>query len=272
MSMKIKAIITFVQFLSVIVFAVSVFTQSKTETITIQAKDLNLKNVKLGNHSYLVYTKKSKQSGAENLSLVNIKVEAKQHNGKPALVITQSWENAETPFHKAYTILSAIDGTTLYHETFWKQTGMNLKFDFENKKVSIEGEPTEALKPRFEQFKKMTETGFQKSFASYNLNWHSDLVIFQMFPYKEKRAFKVNFYDPGSSEPQIANYLVTGSETIKDSGGEKIDCWTMEFRSEKFKSVQKFWISKKTKEVIKEEDSFNNSYRFKIKLKTTEAN
>lgn len=262
---KIIAIITFV-----LVFAVSAFAQDKSEIINIQSKDLELKNVKLGNHSYLVYTKKTKESGAENLSLVNIKVEAKPYNGKSALAITQSWENADTPFHKAYTVLNAINGSTLYHETFWKQTGINLKFDFETKKVNMEGEPTEALKPRFEQFKTMTETGFQKSFDSYNLNWHSDLIVFQMFPYKANRTFRVNFYDPGSAEPQLANYVVTGSEIIKDSGGEKIDCWTMEFRSEKFKSVQKFWVSKKTREVIKEEDSFNNMYRFKIKLKTTE--
>lgn len=253
-----------------LLFTTSAFAQNKPEMINLQAKDLNLKSVNLGNHSYLVYTKKTKQSGAENLSLVNIKVEAKQYNGKSAFAITQSWENAETPFHKAYTVLSATDGSTLYHETFWKQTGINLKFDFETKKVVMEGEPTEALKPRFEQFKTMTETGFQKSFASYNLNWHSDLIIFQMFPYKENRIIKVNFYDPGSAEPQIADYTITGSEIIKDSAGEKIDCWTMEFRSEKFKSVQKFWVSKKTREVIKEEDSFNNMYRFKIKLKTTE--
>lgn len=270
MKNKLLAIITFVQVLLILTFAVSVFAQSKSEIINIKAKDLDLKVVKPGNYSYLVYTKKSKESGAENLSLVNIKVETKQHNGKSVFAITQSWENAEAPYHKAYTILNAADGTTLYHETFWKQTGINSKFDFEAKKVNLEGEPTEIFKPRFEQFKTMTQTGFEKSFDSFNLNWHSDLIVFQMFPYKENRTFRVNFYDPGAAEPQIADYVVTGSDTIKDSSGEKIDCWTMEFRSEKFKSVQKFWISKKTREVLKEEDSFNNMFRFKIKLKTTE--
>lgn len=272
MKNKIIAIITFVQVLLVLTFAVSAFAQNKSEIINISAKDLDLKTVKPGNYSYLVYTKKTKEGGAENLSLVNIKIETKQYNGKEAFAITQSWENAANPFHKAYTVLSATDGTTLYHETFWQQTGINSKFDFETKKVTLEGEPTEAMKPRYEQFKTMTETGFQKSFAAYNLNWHSDLIIFQMFPYKENRTFRVNFYDPGSAEPQIADYIVTGSDTIKDSSGEKIDCWTMEFRSEKYKSVQKFWVAKKTKEVLKEEDSFNNTYRFKLKIKTTEVN
>lgn len=267
---KFILVIVILQLLSIVFYVSSAFAQNKPEIINIQAKDLDLKSVKPGNYSYLVYTKKTKESGAENLSLVNIKVEAKQHNGKSVFAITQSWENAEAPYHKAYTILSATDASTLYHETFWKQTGINLKFDFETKKVEMEGEPTEALKPRFEQFKTMTQTGFEKSFAAYNLNWHSDLIVFQMFPYKENRTFRVNFYDPGAAEPQFADYTVTGSDTIKDSSGEKIDCWTMEFRSEKFKSVQKFWISKKTKEILKEEDSFNNTYRFKIKLKTTE--
>lgn len=269
---KLLAINTIVQFLTILIFAVSSFAQTKTETMTIQANDLDLKSIKPGNYSYLVYTKKNKQSGAENLFIANIAIEAKQYNGKSAFAITQIWEKAEIPFHKAYTVLSATDGSTLYHETYWEQTGMTLKFDFDKKTVNFEGEPTEAFKPRLEQFKKKTETDFQNSFAAYSLNWHSDLIIFPMLPYKENRTIKVNFYDPGSSEAQIADYIVTGSETINGSAGEKVECWTVEHRSEKYKSVQKFWISKKTKEVLKEEDSFNNTYRFKIKLKTTESN
>ncbi len=263
---------TFVSLLLVLVSIVSAFTQNKPDIIDIRAKDLDIKSVRPGNYSYLVYTKKTKESGAENLSLVNIKIETKQHNGKPVIAISQSWEDAETPFHRAYTLLSATDGSTLFHQTFSKQVGIDMKFDFETRKITMEGEPADTIKPRFEQFKAFVEADFQKSFNSYNLNWHSDLIVFQMFPYKQNRRFRVNFYDPGSVGPQIAEYVVTGSDKIRDSSGENIDCWTMEYRSEKFKSVQKFWISKKTREVLKEEDSFNGSYRFKLKLKTTEVN
>lgn len=260
------------RFVFILFFVASVFAQRKPEILIIQAKDLDLKNIKSGNYSYLVYTKKTKESGAENLSLVNIKVETKQHNGKPVIAISQSWEDAETPFHRAYTLLSAADGSTLYHQTFFKQVGIDMKFDFETRKMTMEGEPAETIKQRFEQFKAFVEAGFQKSFNTYNLNWHSDLIIFQMFPYKENRTFRVNFYDPGAAEPKIAEYVVTGSDKMRDSSGDNIDCWTMEYRSEKFKSVQKFWISKRTREVLKEEDSFDGTYRFKLKLKITEAN
>ncbi len=269
--MKNKKITAFIQLLTILVLAVSAFAQTKSEIINLQAKDLDFKSVKPGNYSYLVYMKKSKDSGAENLFVANIRIEAKQYNGKSAFAITQSWENAAAPFHKAYTVLSASDGSTLYHETFWQQTGMTLKFDFDKKNVSFEGEPSELFKPKVEQFKKKTETDFQNSFAAYNLNWHSDLIIFQMLPYKENRTIRINFYDPGSSEAQIADYIVTGTETISGSAGEKIECWTVEYRNEQHKSVQKFWISKKTKEVLKEEDSYNNNYRFKLKLKTAES-
>lgn len=258
--------------ISFFVLAANVFGQSKAKIITIQAKDLDLKSVRTGKSSYLVYTKKSKQSGAENLYIANVNVESKLYDGKPSYSITQVWERGEIPFHKAHTILSALDGTTLWHETYWERTGMTLKFDFANKKISYEGKPNEEFKPQFAEYKKKTEADFQGSFSSYNLNWHSDLIIFSMLPFKENRIIKVNWFDPGSTESQFASYTVKGSEIIIGSAGERIDCWVVEHKPEKFDGLQKFWISKETKEVLKEEDFFNNSYRFKLKLKTAEAN
>ncbi|MCU0240324.1 MAG: hypothetical protein MUC29_12865, partial [Pyrinomonadaceae bacterium] len=110
---------------------------------------------------------------------------------------------------------------------------------------------------------------FNDSFADYNLSWHSDLLIFPLFPFKSGRTFKVNFYDPGFGKAKIVEYSVTGSEFLTNSSGEKIDCWILEHKSAMpsgATAIQRFWISKKSREVLKEEDKFGNGFRYKFKI------
>jgi hypothetical protein len=59
-------------------------------------------------------------------------------------------------------------------------------------------------------------------------------------------------------------YSVTGSDVLTGSRGGKIDCWVL-YHSEPA-GTEKFWIAKKTKEVLKEEDSGPNGYRYKVKF------
>jgi hypothetical protein len=92
-----------------------------------------------------------------------------------------------------------------------------------------------------------------------------------MLPYKENRTFMINYYDPGFGEPKEVPYTVTGSDLLTGRGGEKIDCWILSY--ENAGARQRFWISKQTNEVLKEEDYGKQSggYRFKYKLGISEA-
>lgn len=249
----------------ILCFAVCVSGQTKDDTIVIQAKDLELKNIKNGNFSYLVYNKKSKESPIGKTYLVKMKVESKIYNNKPAIAITQKWESEGDVIHTAYTVFDAKDFSTLFHDTFWKPLGYSTKFDFENRKVSFDGNVPEKDKEKSEQ-------GFNESFGKYNLNWHADLTVFMLLPYKDNRKFKINFYDPGFSKAEEVLYSVIGSDVLTGSSGEKIECWILEHRSDKYEGYQRFWISKKTREVLKEEDLYNGQYRYKLKLAVSEEN
>ena len=111
---------------------------------------------------------------------------------------------------------------------------------------------------------------FDESFTSYNLNWHSDLFVFTRLPYKANRSFRINFFDPGFGKPSEEIYSVTGSDVLLTAAGKNINCWVMERKGKTAGSYQKFWIDKKTRIVLKEEDLFNNWYRFKLKLEVVE--
>lgn len=230
----------------------------KGDTVSIGPTDLRLTNLNYGNHAYLVYSKKSKAHPAEKATLVKINVERQNATVK----ITQQWD-LDTIVHKAETILDSKNFSTLSHNTYWKRLGYTAKFDFVNKRVSFEGKIADSLKAK--AAKEMND-----SFSKYNLNWHSDLVIFPLLPLKENRVFKINFYDPGFGNPMEVFYKVEGSEQLSSPAG-KIDCWVLVIRHTKpQKAIQKFWISKKTNELLKEEDEFGGRYRYKLKLAVTE--
>lgn len=264
--MKMKHFNKFFLTIVFVFFATPSFAQTKGDTLVIGAKDLQLKNLKTGNSTYVVYNKKTKESPAEKIVLVKIKAESTTYNNKPAFAVTQQWDSDGSVAHTAYTVFDAKDFSTLLHDTYWKRLGYSTKFDFEARKVSFEGNVSDNDKQKSEQ-------DFNESFNKYNLNWHSDLIIFTLLPYKENRNFKINFFDPGFGKSQEVLYSVTGSDFLTNSSSEKIECWVLENKfTQNGGGYQKFWISKKQKEVLKEEDSFNNTFRYKLKSEISEDN
>ena len=103
-----------------------------------------------------------------------------------------------------------------------------------------------------------------------HLNWHADMLIYSLLPYKENRVFIINYYDPGFEKSTEVAYTVTGSGLLTGSNGEKIDCWVLNnFNDNKApeKGYERFWISKKTHEVLKLENDFGGGRGFRYKLK-----
>jgi hypothetical protein len=234
----------------------------KKDTITIAPNRLILKNLKIGKSTYIVFNKKTKSSPSEKITMVRIDVEEKRVNEKPVIAISQQWD-LDTIVHSAYTVLNATDLSTLEHNYYWKRLGYSTKFNFETKNISYEGIVKDSIKT-------IALKDFNESFSKYNLNWHSDLVIFTLLPFKENRTFKINFYDPGFGKAKEVFYTVIGSELLTNSSDGKVKCWVMEHKPTSGVGYQRFWISQKTNEVLKEEDSFNGKLRYKLKVFITE--
>jgi hypothetical protein len=187
-------------------------------------------------------------------------VEREIYHHKAAIIVRQQWER-DSVVHKAYTVFDAKDFSTLLHDSYWRALGYSLVFDFETRKFS-----SKAIVQAIPDSVRMScEKELAGSFGKYNLNWHDDLVIYSMLPYKENRTFLINYYDPGFGPPVDVPYTVTGSDFLTGRGGDKIECWTLEHGDEN--GTEKFWISKKAREVLKEEDhGKSGGYRFKYKL------
>lgn len=235
------------------------------DTVTISAANLRFDNIKYGKSSYLVYNKRTKEGPAQGIYVVNIRVAPIVYKQQPAIEITQQWDGRDTIIHRAYTVLSKKDFSTRLHQTSWKALAYSTIFDFDNHRVSFDGIIGDSAKHKI-------VSDFDESFSSYNLNWHADLFIFTRLPYHTNRCFRVNFFDPGSGRPSEEIYSVIGSDILLTTAGKKVSCWVMKREGKPAGNYQKFWIDKKSKLVLKEEDLFNNRYRFKLKLEISEDN
>ncbi len=113
--------------------------------------------------------------------------------------------------------------------------------------------------------KKLPWQAFQTAINQYSLNWHLDLEVFPLLPYKLKTTYMIPFYEPGYMAPKFESYTVTSTAQLDGYDNTKVDCWLLTHESKGYKEV--FWISKKTHEVLKLENEIGKDrWRYKIKL------
>lgn len=237
------------------------YSRAASDTLHIKPGDLEMKYLETGSYDYVIYYRQTKQSPAQRLTLVKITVKADTYKDKPVFIATQVWER-DTIVHQAYTVFSRSDLSTFLHNTWWKSLGYEMQFDFENKTVSFRPNGLKGDVP--DSIKTSVTKDFLASTDAYNLNWHADLLVYQVLPYKEGRTFMINYLDPGFGKAEQVAYSVTGSDVLTDSYGRQIDCWVLNHSEPA--GTETFWIAKKTHEVLKEEDKGAKTYRYKVKL------
>lgn len=248
-------------------------TAQKSDTLQVTSAHINSKVLREGTHRYLVYFKMNKDSVRTQTQFWTRTIKRTHFNDRPAIEVHQVWEDKDSIMHVVKSIADAKTMQPLYHNTWWKvQTSRNntaktvneTTVDFLNKTVELNGN----LLKDSDTGKQAVSVwaGYKSSLDKYHLNWHTDLEIFPTLPYKNGVTFVIPFYDPGTASGfQKTAYTVTGSAELIGFDDQKIDCWLLVHESKGNKEV--FWISKKTKEVLKLEQEINGRfYRYKIKL------
>lgn len=245
----------------------------KTDTVRITSANINTKVLREGTHRYLVYFKMQKDSVRTQTQFWTRTIKRTVYNGTRVIEIAQEWEDKDSIMHIVKSIVHAKTMQPIYHNTWWKvQTTRNgavktvseISVDFLNKTVKYNGNILSDVDTAKQA--KAIWAGYKSSIDKYFLNWHLDLETFPLLPYKSGITFLIPFYDPGTpSNYQEVAYTVTGSAELIGFNDQKIDCWILLHESKGNKEL--FWISKKTKEVLKLEQELNGKfYRYKIKL------
>lgn len=93
-----------------------------------------------------------------------------------------------------------------------------------------------------------------------------DLEIFPLLPFKKTgQQFAIAFYEPGTAKSNYYKLTVTGKEDLPLVGGQAANCWLLRIDYAPG-SYATFWISDKTREVLKMKEYFRGRYRYKVRL------
>lgn len=233
----------------------------KKDTVYIQPDQVNTKVLIPGTHRWLVYFKMGVDSPRTLFNIWSRHIERKKYEGKDAIEIKQVWEDKDSIMHTTLSVSDAKDFRSLYHQSWWKQRG-STSFNFLTGEASVNDKIITAGDTATRT--KRIRQAFDTALTQYTLNWHLDLEVFPQLPYQNNKTFMINFYDPGSQQPKWVAYSVTGSGKLSGLDGQETDCWLLEHYDTNNKEV--YWISKKTKEVLKLEQQFGKRFRYKIKL------
>jgi len=234
------------------------------DTIDITPQNINVKNLMMGKHQYLVYYQDNIDGNKTGFEFWTRNVAIKDDGKRKVIEIAQYWENNDSIFHEAISRNDIATFKPIYQRSWWKKKNVVFtnEFDFEKQLALVRGKP---LGQDTASVSKATLHAFKEANEVYCLNWHLDLEVFSILPLKDNTAYRINFYDPGfRNPPQKVVYTIEGSAKLKAYDNYEVDCWLLKYIGERHQEV--FWISKKTHEVVKLEQQFDGKFRYKIKL------
>ena len=228
---------------------------AQVDTIRLTQNDLAISQLKPGLHQYLVYFQNPKKKKIQSFSLWSREVVFKRAGGQELIEVTQNWHSSDTTFNRYVYSLSKKEN---FEPVFHKTRGSKGVEGFNFMRHAVVASDSIADN---------RQKDLNKSLLVPTLNWELDLEIFSTLPIKKVgQRFIINFYHPGGSAPAYYEYKVIGTEKISAVNGIS-DCWQLkiDYRED---SWAIFWISKKSNEVIKMQEYYRGSYRYKVKLAT----
>lgn len=98
------------------------------------------------------------------------------------------------------------------------------------------------------------------------ISWEQDIETYPLLPIKRVgQIFDIAFYDPNEKEPSYHRYEVIGKESLQLNGDTNIKCWLLKIQY-KSDSWAIFWLTEKSKELVKQKECYDGRYWFKVKL------
>jgi hypothetical protein len=236
---------------------VAIRSHAQVDTIRLSTNDLITANLKPGLHQYVVYFEEPRKKRLSRMSIWNRQVNFKKHGGNDVIEVIQHWHGSDTTSNRyVYSISERKNFAPIYHYT--KSARGIEAFDFDKGK-KISGSDTVSGN---------TKKDLDMALHVPTINWELDLEVFNTLPFKkEGQRFIINFYHPGGTPPAYYEYAVTGAEKVATVEGNTIDCWKLKIHYRQ-DSWAIFWISKKSKEVLKMQEYFQGRYRYKVRLVT----
>jgi len=104
--------------------------------------------------------------------------------------------------------------------------------------------------------------------------FETDMELLQALPLRDGYTVRIPFYEPGPGqpEPKLYTYHVVGSSKVATADNGGIDCWIVETSSDDPEyGPTRFWLSKKTQVVLREETRLRDGSLFVKMLMTSDS-
>lgn len=199
---------------------------------------------------YLVFFQNKKKPKQAGTYIWSRQVRVKNNT----IEVEQKWYSSDSAGYRyVYSLVDRKTFLPIYHKTIMQRSGTEA-FDFGDQKIEGSDSVTNNAKATFE----LT--------TAKPLNWELDMETFSLLDLKPGKRYAINFYHPGGrTGPAFYEYKVTSDEKVRTYEDKVIDCWKLRIDYNE-KSYAIFYISKKSKEVIKMEEDFGAGVRYKVKL------
>jgi len=223
------------------------------DTVKVMPEKWIEKNLKEGKSQYFIFVQ-NKSNPNKAFTLVWQR-EVKKLAGGKVEVKQLSVSSDSTLRSEVYSLVDAQTFLPLYHQTQSARRGKEAYLFSADKIIGADSVVDNKRK------------GFTLQTKETPFNWELDMETLCLLELKENKTFYLTFYHPGGGKPAYYAYKVIGSEKVAAVGGTPIDCWKVRIDYSPVAHAT-FYITKKSKELLKMEEDFGQGVRYKVKLAT----
>jgi hypothetical protein len=236
-------------------FLLNIVSYGQADTINAGNRHLQISKLKEGTNHYLVYYTDSLFNLKGSGDIWERSTTFITKNSTPLIEFNWKWFHHDSLLAQVLNICDAETLAPVFHKAVYRSKGI-IAYDFRNSFMipsdSIENNAV-IKKPKLE-------------LQIPVISWEQDLETYPLLPVKKVgQIFEIAFFDPNEKAPAYHRYEVIGKENLQLNNDSKITCWLLKIDYSK-SSYAVFWLTEKSKEVIKMKEFFNGNYRFKVKL------
>ncbi|MBT1687276.1 hypothetical protein [Dawidia soli] len=230
---------------------------AQIDTIDTRTQKLNLAALKEGKCTYAVYMEDSlgRRLGSAALWDRSLDIRPGADGRQRHYIFNWDWYQQDTLLMHATATGLLPSLTPLTHYASYRKRG-KVSFRFQDNVVTI---PDSARRtPRASTFRvKLDPPAFE---------FPMDLEIFPLLPFKRVgQKFAIAFYEPGTPKSDYYLLTVTGKEDLPLAHAGKVNCWLLRIDYGRG-AYATFWITDKSREVMKMKEYYRGRYRYKVRL------
>lgn len=236
-----------------LIIGYSSLTSAQIDTINAANNKLQLQNLKIGTINYLVYQTDTTLTKRTNGDIWERKTSFKTLNGKQVVQFDWKWTHSDTLYAAITNICDAKTLAPIHRYGNYKGRGI-IAYDF------VKGfmVPTDTVKNNLAAKKGRV------ALTIPIISWELDLETYATLPIKKVgQKFDISFFDPNEKTPSYHRYEVVGKEDLVLNRDVKVKCWLLKINYSP-DSYATFWLTDKSKEVVKMQEYFKGQYRVKV--------